>query len=205
MDDDYICHPIFLNFMELIFATNNRHKLEEIQQLLSEKIELLSLQDISFHEDIPEDYDTLHENALQKARHIYNRYKTNCFADDTGLEIDFLNGAPGVFSARYAGESCSFDDNVKKVLEEMGDTDNRNARFRTVIALILDHKEHLFEGIVEGEILKERAGKGGFGYDPIFKPIGFNVSFAQMDMDKKNEISHRGLAAKKLVNFLNSL
>lgn len=205
MDDDDRCHPIFLIFMELIFATNNKHKLEEIQKLLSDKIKLLSLQDISFQEEIPEDYETLKENALQKARYIYDRYTLNCFADDTGLEIDFLNGSPGVYSARYAGENCSFDDNVNKVLEEMGNTNNRAARFRTVIALIIDQKEYFFEGVVEGEILRERTGNGGFGYDPIFKPIGFNESFAEMEMHKKNEISHRGLAAKKLVNFLNTL
>lgn len=198
-------HPIFLFFMELIFATNNKHKLKEIQKLLSDKIKLLSLQDISFHEEIPEDYDTLKENALQKARFIYDRYKLNCFADDTGLEIDFLNGAPGVYSARYAGENCSFDDNVNKVLQEMGNTDRRTARFRTVIALIIDQKEYFFDGIIEGEILRERSGKGGFGYDPIFKPIGYKESFAEMGMHKKNEISHRGLAAKELVNFLNTL
>lgn len=188
--------------MELVFATNNRHKLEEIQNLLGNNIKLLSLKDISFFEEIPEDYDTLKENAQQKARYIYDRYKLNCFADDTGLEIDYLNGAPGVLSARYAGESCSFEDNIVKTLKELDGVENRKARFRTVISLILDGKEHYFEGAVDGEILAEKQGDSGFGYDPIFRPVGFDKSFAEMDMDEKNKISHRGRAAQKLVDFL---
>lgn len=188
--------------MELVFATNNRHKLEEIQNLLGNKIKLLSLKDISFFEEIPEDYDTLKENAQQKAWYIYDRYKLNCFADDTGLEIDYLNGAPGVLSARYAGESCSFEDNIVKTLKELDGVENRKARFRTVISLILDGKEHYFEGAVDGEILAEKQGDSGFGYDPIFRPVGFDKSFAEMDMDEKNKISHRGRAAQKLVDFL---
>ena len=188
--------------MELVFATNNRHKLEEIQNLLGNKIKLLSLKDISFFEEIPEDYDTLKENAQQKARYIYDRYKLNCFADDTGLEIDYLNGAPGVLSARYAGLSCSFEDNIVKTLKELEGAENRKARFRTVIALILDGKEHFFEGTVDGEILTEKYGDSGFGYDPIFRPLGLNKSFAEMDMDEKNKISHRGRATQKLVDFL---
>ncbi len=188
--------------MELVFATNNRHKLEEIQNLLGNKIKLLSLKDISFFEEIPEDYDTLKENAQQKARYIYDRYKLNCFADDTGLEIDYLNGAPGVLSARYAGESCSFEDNIVKTLKELDGAENRKARFRTVISLILDGKEHYFEGAVDGNILTEKHGVGGFGYDPIFRPLGFDKSFAEMDMDEKNKISHRARAAQKLVDFL---
>lgn len=191
--------------MELIFATNNKHKLEEIEKLLDKNIKLLSLKDISFFEEIPEDYETLKENALQKARHIYSRYQVNCFADDTGLEIDFLNGAPGVYSARYAGEGCSFDDNVHKVLREMAKAGNRRARFRTIIALILDNKDYFFEGVVEGEILTEKHGEGGFGYDPIFRPLAYKKSFAEMDINLKNKISHRGLAVEKLVTFLNTL
>ncbi|MFC2104668.1 non-canonical purine NTP diphosphatase [Bacteroidota bacterium] len=188
--------------MELVFATNNRHKLEEVQKLLGDKIRLLSLKDISFFDEIPEDYDTLRENAHQKAKYIYDRYKLNCFADDTGLEIDALKGAPGVMSARYAGIGCTFEDNINKVLKELKGEENRTACFRTVISLILDNKEYYFEGSVEGEILKEKSGEGGFGYDPVFKPLGFNKSFAEMDMDEKNKISHRGRATQKLVDFL---
>ncbi|NOQ27101.1 MAG: non-canonical purine NTP diphosphatase [Bacteroidales bacterium] len=188
--------------MELVFATNNKHKLEEIQNALGDKLKLLSLKDISFFEEIPEDFETLKENAQQKARHIFDRYKINCFADDTGLEIDSLNGAPGVYSARYAGESCSFEDNVQKVLKELDGVKNRKAQFRTVISLILNGKEYFFEGSVNGEILTENQGVGGFGYDPIFKPIGFDKSFAEMGLDEKNKISHRGRAAQKLVDFL---
>jgi XTP/dITP diphosphohydrolase len=188
--------------MELVFATNNKHKLEEIQNALGGKVKLLSLKDISFFEEIPEDYETLKENAQQKARYIYDRYKLNCFADDTGLEIDALSGAPGVYSARYAGLKCSFEDNVQKVLKELKGVENRKAQFRTVISLILNGKEYFFEGSVNGEILEESHGVGGFGYDPIFKPLGFEKSFAEMDLDEKNEISHRGRASKKLVEFL---
>lgn len=202
MDDDF-CHPLFLkDFMELVFATNNKHKLEEIQDLLGDKVKLLSLKDISFFEEIPEDYDTLKENALQKARYIYDRFKLNCFADDTGLEIDYLKGAPGVMSARYAGLKCSFEDNVVKVLQELDGAVNRKARFRTVIALILEGEEYFFEGIVDGEILTQNNGNKGFGYDPIFRPLGYDKSFAQMEMDEKNEISHRARATRKLVDFL---
>lgn len=192
----------FKIIMELVFATNNRHKLEEIQNLLGNKVKILSLKDIAFFEEIPEDYDTLKENAQQKARYIYSRYKINCFADDTGLEIDALNGAPGVMSARYAGLSCSYEDNVVKVLKELDGEKNRDARFRTVITLILDGKEYYFEGVVEGEILTKKHGEGGFGYDPIFKPCGFEKSFAEMEMNEKNKISHRGRATQKLADFL---
>ena len=200
--DDILCHPIFLIFMELVFATNNQHKLGEVQKLLGNKIHLLSLKDISFGEEIPEDFETLKENALQKARYIYDRFKKDCFADDTGLEIDYLDGAPGVYSARYAGPNCSFDDNIDKVLNELGDVENRKARFRTVIALICDNKEYYFEGIVNGDILKTRQGEEGFGYDPVFRPLGFNQSFAEMDLTEKNKISHRGRATQKLIEFL---
>ena len=188
--------------MELVFATNNKHKLEEVQKLLSNNFNLLSLKDISFKGEIPEDYETLKENALQKARYIHDRFKTNCFADDTGLEIDFLKGAPGVYSARYAGPGCTFDDNINKVLNEMGDAENRKARFRTVIALILDEREYFFEGVVDGEILKEKQGDEGFGYDPVFRPLGYEQSFAEMILEDKNKISHRGRATQKLIEFL---
>ena len=188
--------------MELVFATNNKHKLEEVQKLLSNNFNLLSLKDISFKGEIPEDYETLKENALQKARYIHDRFKTNCFADDTGLEIDFLKGAPGVYSARYAGPGCTFDDNINKVLNEMGDAENRKARFRTVIALILDEKEYFFEGVVDGEILNEKQGDEGFGYDPVFRPLGYEQSFAEMILEDKNKISHRGRATQKLIEFL---
>jgi XTP/dITP diphosphohydrolase len=188
--------------MELVFATNNRHKLEEVQSLLGNEIKLLSLKEIGCFDEIPEDFETLKENAAQKARYIFDKYKINCFADDTGLEIDALNGEPGVYSARYAGESCSFDDNMNKVLEKMQGIENRKACFKTVIALIIDGKEYYFEGQVNGEMLKEKTGSDGFGYDPIFKPEGFDLSFAQMSLDEKNKISHRARATEKLVEFL---
>lgn len=188
--------------MELVFATNNRHKLEEVQSLLGNEIKLLSLKEIGCFDEIPEDFETLKENAAQKARYIFDKYKINCFADDTGLEIHALNGEPGVYSARYAGESCSFDDNMNKVLEKMQGIENRKACFKTVIALIIEGKEYYFEGQVNGEMLKEKTGSDGFGYDPIFKPEGFDLSFAQMSLDEKNKISHRARATEKLVEFL---
>jgi len=163
---------------------------------------LISLEDIHCQEDIPETEETLEGNALQKARYIYTKYKQNCFADDTGLEIEALNGRPGVYSARYAGEACRFDDNMNKVLTEMQNISRREAQFRTVIALIIDGKEYLFEGKVKGEILTYKKGIEGFGYDPIFQPIGYKITFAEMDMDEKNRISHRGLSIAKLVQFL---
>jgi len=188
--------------MELVFATNNLHKLEEVQSLLGNRIKLLSLKEIGCHEEIPEDFETLKENAAQKANFIFDKYKINCFADDTGLEIDALNGEPGVYSARYAGEPCTFDDNMNKVLEKMQGIESRKACFKTVIALILDGKEYYFEGKVNGEILTEKVGLDGFGYDPIFKPEGYDLSFAQMSLDEKNKISHRARATMKLVEFL---
>ncbi|MCG8412372.1 MAG: non-canonical purine NTP diphosphatase [Bacteroidales bacterium] len=188
--------------MKLVFATNNSHKLDEVQNLLSDKIELLSLNDIKCSEDIPEDYDTLEENALQKARYISKKYSINCFADDTGLEIESLQGRPGVFSARYAGESKDSEANMNKVLDELKGIENRKARFRTVIALIIDNEEFLFEGIVNGQILVSKTGEDGFGYDPIFKPDNYSQSFAQMSIDLKNKISHRGIATQKLIKFL---
>lgn len=188
--------------MALVFATNNKHKLEEISRLLTETYEIIPLAAIGCHEDIPEDYETLEENALQKARYIKEHYGCDCFADDTGLEVDALDNRPGVYSARYAGPEKDSKANMHKILTEMQDKNNRKARFRTVIALILNGEEHLFEGRVDGEILTEQHGDAGFGYDPIFRPDGFKESFAEMDMDTKNSISHRGRAVSKLVDFL---
>lgn len=189
---------------KLVFATNNLHKLQEVKPLLANKFNLLSLADIGFTEEIPEDFDTLELNASQKAWHIYNRFGIDCFADDTGLEVDALNGAPGVYSARYAGEHKSPQDNINKLLLALSGVENRRARFRTVISLVIGGNETLFEGVVEGVILTEKHGEAGFGYDPIFMPDGYNVSFAQMELDEKNAISHRGRAVSKLVSFLNS-
>ena len=191
--------------MELVFATNNKHKLQEVEQIIGEQFQLLSLMAINCHEEIPEEQDTIEGNASQKARYISNKYQVNCFADDTGLEVDALGGQPGVYSARYAGEGCSFQDNVDKMLKEMNGSENRTARFRTVISLIIDGKENLFEGFVQGEILCESRGGRGFGYDPIFQPIGFNRSFAEMSSIEKNKISHRGIAIKELANYLHGL
>lgn len=188
--------------MKLVFATNNAHKLEELKTMLGKSFDLLSLKDVDFHEEIPEDQDTLEGNASQKSHYLYDRLHINCFADDTGLEIDALNNEPGVYSARYAGAQRSAEDNMQKVLDKMSKIKNRNARFRTVISLIIDGEEFQFEGIVEGEILTERHGDEGFGYDPIFQPNGYNQSFAQMSIHEKNIISHRGRAVQKLVEFL---
>jgi XTP/dITP diphosphohydrolase len=187
---------------QLVFATNNPHKLSEVQQILGNSIELLSLSDIGFPDEIPEDFNTLEENASQKAWHIYNKYKMNCFADDTGLEVDALHGEPGVRSARYAGEGKSPSDNIEKLLRKLTGVSNRIAQFRTVISLIIDGTEYQFEGVVKGEIIEEYRGSLGFGYDPLFIPLGYEETFAQMDPKLKNEISHRGLAIKKLTRFL---
>ena len=188
--------------MKLVFATNNLNKLRELQQLLGEKVELLSLKDINCNDEIPEDYETLEENATQKAEYIYKKYNVNCFADDTGLEIRSLNNEPGVYSARYAGEEKDAKANMKKVLTKLSGIEDRSARFRTVISLFLNDKEYQFEGIVDGNILESERGKDGFGYDPIFEPNGYSESFAEMEMSEKNKISHRGLAVQKLVQFL---
>jgi len=188
---------------KIVFATNNLHKLSEIQGILKNQFEVLSLKDIGFNEDIPETGITLSENASQKSYAIFNRFKIDCFSDDTGLEVDALEGKPGVYSARYAGEGCSFDDNVNKILSELHGNENRQAAFSTVISLLLDGKEYQFEGRIEGEITEVKYGNGGFGYDPVFKPNGYDITFAQMDAETKNRISHRGLATKKLVAFLN--
>ena len=200
--------------MKIVFATNNNHKLSEIRSILGESIEVLSLKDIGCNVDIPETGKTLEENALQKAQYVYDHYHMDCFADDTGLEVDALDGAPGVYSARYAGEGHDSEANMSKLLKELGENNNRKARFRTVIALIQKKnvcpcgctsiKEiHQFEGIVEGEIIRERRGGEGFGYDPIFQPEGYNQTFAELGMDIKNHISHRARAVAKLCEFLN--
>lgn len=188
--------------MDLVFATNNKNKLEELQKMLGTKINLLSLKDIECYDEIPEDHETLQENASQKAWYIYNKYKKNCFADDTGLEIIALNNEPGVYSARYAGKEKDAEANMSKVLTNMQNQTNRKAQFRTVISLIIEGEEYQFEGKVEGEILDKKHGEKGFGYDPIFKPEGYTISFAEMDMTEKNKISHRGRAVQKLINYL---
>ena len=190
--------------MELVFATNNKHKVKEITDLLDDNFRILGLADLNITEDIPEEADTLEENALFKARFVHEKTGRNVFADDTGLEVTALGGAPGVYSARYAGENKSFDDNIEKLLREMKGANDRSARFRTVIALILDGTEYLFEGTVEGEILKERRGTGGFGYDPIFLATGYELTFAEIPLSEKNKISHRAMAMRQLIDFLNS-
>lgn len=191
--------------MKLVFATNNPNKLSEIRMLLPSSIELLSLKDIECFEDLPETSDTLEDNAAQKSYFVYDNYGYNCFADDTGLEIDALDGRPGVYSARYAGVDSIAENNIKKVLSEMEQFDNRDASFRTIISLVIDGKEYQFDGEIEGQITPEKWGKKGFGYDPIFLPDGFEKSFAQMSIQQKNEISHRGIAVKKLIDFLNNM
>jgi XTP/dITP diphosphohydrolase len=188
--------------MKLVFATNNPHKLKEIKALMPEGIELLSLADIGCYDEIEETEDTLEGNARLKADHITKKYGYSCFSDDTGLEVEALNGAPGVFSARYAGEKASFENNVSKLLQEMEGIENRVGRFRTVIALNIDYCQYLFEGICEGIILKKQQGTAGFGYDPVFQPKGFEQSFAEMELNEKGAISHRGLAVQKLISFL---
>jgi XTP/dITP diphosphohydrolase len=190
--------------MELVFATNNSHKIKEISPLITNSFRLLSLTDLNFFEDIPETQATLQGNASQKSHYIFDRYAINCFADDTGLEIEALNGEPGVYSARYAGEGCNFQDNIDKVLLKMQGITHRNARFRTVISLLLDGKEYFFEGYVNGKILTEKHGNDGFGYDPIFMPDNYSISFAEMTLEEKNKISHRGMAVRKLAAFLNN-
>lgn len=187
---------------ELVFATNNKHKLQEVSEMLDGIVLIKSLNDIGLAGDIPETADTLDGNALQKAQWVYERTGLDCFADDTGLEVEALDGRPGVYSARYAGEHCSFDDNINKMLSEMQGKTNRRACFRTVICLIENGEPRYFEGRIDGQILTERYGKEGFGYDPIFMPDRFAVSFAEMPLEVKNHISHRGKAVAKLVEYL---
>jgi XTP/dITP diphosphohydrolase len=190
---------------QLVFATNNSHKLQEVADILGNKVELLSLKAIGCNDDIPETADTLEGNALIKARYIYNKYGKDCFADDTGLEVEALGGAPGVYSARYAGEGHDSEANMKKLLNNLNGEKNRKARFRTVVALIINGKEFLFEGIVEGNIIENRRGDNGFGYDPIFMPDGYEKTFAELGEEVKNKISHRSRAVNKLCKFLSSI
>jgi len=188
--------------MKIVFATNNQHKLSEIRQILGGRVEVLSLNDIGCNVDIPETGFTLEENALQKAQYVYDHYHIDCFADDTGLEVDALNGAPGVYSARYAGDGHDSEANMTKLLNELGENNNRSARFRTVIALIQQGEVHEFEGIVNGQIIRERRGGEGFGYDPIFQPDGYDQTFAELGLDIKNQISHRARATRKFAEYL---
>lgn len=188
--------------MKIVFATNNQHKLSEIRQILGDRVEVLSLKDIGCDVDIPETGKTLEENALQKAQYVFDHYHTDVFADDTGLEVEALNGAPGVYSARYAGEGHDSEANMSKLLKNLSNNDNRKARFRTVIALIQQGDVHKFEGIVNGQIIRERRGGEGFGYDPIFQPDGYDKTFAKLGLDIKNTISHRARAVAKLCAFL---
>ncbi len=198
--------------MEIVFATNNLHKLEEVSKMLLGKFRILGLKELGISEEIPEDHDTLEENASQKAWYIYRKTGRSCFADDTGLEVDSLGGAPGVYSARYSRmgkilfpELSPAEGNIKKLLLEMKGADNRRARFRTVISLILEGVEHRFVGICEGQISEEPAGSEGFGYDPVFIPDSYSLSFAEMDLAEKNRISHRAKAVQALVQFLNRM
>ena len=188
--------------MKLVFATNNTYKFQEVLKIAGGKIDLINLSDLGFTGKIPEDHHSLEENAAQKAFFIYQKYGMNCFSDDTGLEIEALNNEPGVFSARYAGKECEFEDNIRKVLRNLEGKKNRKARFRTVIALVETGKLMLFEGIIKGVITKNFRGNAGFGYDPVFKPDGYDKTFAEMKPDEKNMISHRKIAMHKLVHYL---
>ena len=188
--------------MELIFATHNQNKVEEISAILPSIIEVKSLNDLNFTDQIPETSNTLRGNALIKARTIFNKFQKDCFADDTGLEVEILNGAPGVLSARFAGKKKKDEDNIDKLLKELGNHHNTNAQFRTIIALIYKHEEFIFEGIIKGKIIKEIKGDNGFGYDPIFQPEHHFLTFAQISTKEKNKISHRAIALRKLIDFL---
>ena len=191
--------------MQLVFATNNLNKLKEVQDLIPKHIKLLSLADIGCLEDIPETQTTIEDNAIQKAEYIKTHYGYDCFADDTGLEVSALNGEPGIYSARYAGEQRNANNNMNKLLTKLENETNRKAQFKTVIALQLNNKLEVFTGICKGEIIKTKRGENGFGYDPIFKPIDYDQTFAEMDLELKNRISHRGKAVNKLITFLNSI
>ena len=191
-----------MKIKKIVFATGNPNKLKEIKSATN-SFEIVGLKDLGITEEIPETGTTLKENALQKAKYVYDKAGVNCFSDDTGLEIEALDNGPGVYSAMYAGEDCNAEANMQKVLKELYGFSNRKAKFKTVIVLILNDKEYFFEGFVKGGILKEKRGTGGFGYDPIFNPNGYGETFAQMSIELKNKISHRGLAVKKLVAFLN--
>ncbi len=191
--------------MQLVFASNNKNKIIELQSMLPESITIRSLESIGCFEDIPETSDTIEGNAILKANYVTEKYGYDCFADDTGLEIDALKGEPGVYSARYAGEQRNADDNMNKVLENLSDLNNRKAQFKTVIALNINGKQHLFTGIAPGEITVEKIGNQGFGYDPIFQPVGYNETFAQLSLELKNQISHRGKATKQLLAYLKNI
>lgn len=191
--------------MKLVFASNNKNKIAEIQQLIGDKFEIVSLQDIGCTEDIPETAETIEGNAILKARYVYDKYGLSCFADDTGLEIDALQGEPGVYSARYAGEQKNADDNMNLVLQKLANQSTRKAQFKTVIALNLNNEQYLFEGIVKGEIILEKRGSEGFGYDPIFIPENEIRTFAEMSMEEKARMSHRGRAVEKLIDFLKTI
>ena len=188
--------------MKVIFASHNEHKTTEIRQLLPPEIQLLSLNDLNYHDEIEESAATLEGNALLKATHVFTLFKLPCFADDSGLEVEALDNRPGVYSARYAGEPKNDDRNIAKLLDDLKESTNRSARFRTVITLILPTTSLSFEGIIEGEITHEKKGSNGFGYDPVFQPIESSITFAQMSMEQKNTISHRALALEKMISFL---
>ena len=188
--------------MRIVFATNNQHKLDEIKKISTGQLEILSLSDINCHEEIPETGDTLKENALIKAHFVKKKFDMDCFADDTGLEVEALENAPGIHSSRYAGPDCDPEDNMQKLLQELQNKTNRKAQFRTVIALLLKGEVHYFEGIIRGEIIHQKKGTNGFGYDPIFKPKGYDRTFGELSEDIKNSLSHRSIATKKLVAFL---
>lgn len=188
--------------MQLVFASNNKNKIKEIQQLLPETIQILSLEDIGCLEEIPETADTIEGNAILKANYVTSNYGYDCFADDTGLEVEALNGDPGVYSARYAGEQKSSEDNMNKLIQALSDKTNRKAQFKTVIALNLNNTQQLFTGIAKGKITTEKSGNQGFGYDPIFQPEGYSKTFAEISIEEKSEISHRGKAMKQLITFL---
>ena len=194
-----------MNSMKLIFASKNQNKLKEIKKIIPNKIELLSLKDLNFEKDIPENEKTIEKNAIFKANFICEKFNVNVFSDDTGLEVKALDGQPGVHSARYAGNEKNAEKNIEKLLFDMKNIKNREARFKTIIALFLNKKLHLFEGIIEGQILKSKKGINGFGYDCIFKPNGYNKSFGELSFKIKNKISHRAIATKKLITFLQSL
>lgn len=190
--------------MKLVFASNNKNKIAEIQSMLPESIKILSLEDINCLEDIPETADTIEGNAILKAEYVTEKYGYDCFADDTGLEVNALNGEPGVYSARYAGEQKNADDNMNKLLKALENNENRNAQFKTVITLNLQGKQYLFTGIAKGEITITKTGTNGFGYDPIFKPENFDKTFAELPLEVKNKIGHRGKAVHQLIDFLNA-
>jgi XTP/dITP diphosphohydrolase len=198
----YICESKFNGIMQLVFASNNANKIKEIQILLPKTIQVISLSDIGCYEEIPETAATIEGNAILKANYVTQKYGYNCFADDTGLEVEALNGEPGVYSARYAGEQKNPDDNMDKLLGNLEGKSNRNAQFKTVIALNLNGKQHLFTGIIKGTIINDKLGNQGFGYDPIFQPEGYQHTFAQLSLQEKATISHRGLATKQLLDFL---